>query len=559
MDESARGVAMRRLAWASGLALSLALCGACASERQSPVRSTASGSLITLPGERAAVHGQPVYTDRAYTFERLGALAGLHYLATANDDKTFVARDFLELEAGSRTTVYLALDRREQAVPVPRWLEDEGFQPLAPQDAARFRVATNDRDARFEVFVRKARGKTNLLTLGGNVDRPLPPTASLSMYLVFYQGALAAPVADEVVRKRIEESAGARPPGEPFGDVAAASGREAFCHHGPPPLPGRLDVLRWSESLPRKRADFRCAQLSGLDFSASSIDFSGADLIAADLRGANLSTAVLDRAEMEYANLAKAKLRQASMQRANLIMADLSGAKLNGADLSNANLSGAELGDADLTAANLESALFEPATLPATREIAFASGLDRLRYADYPDALIRLRDSFKKDGFREQERLVTAAIERQKLVRARWYERRARVVLLGLTCDYGSAVTRPLLLIVASILVFPLLYYPCARWLPGCRLQLIDGDDRSAVARDVPDGRRWRSCFHLSLVSAFALGGPLDVGKWIERLLPTTTSVRAKGGLRTLAGIQSLIGLALLTLWLLNFLGRPFE
>jgi len=30
-------------------------------------------------------------------------------------------------------------------------------------------------------------------------------------------------------------------------------------------------------------------------------------------------------------------------------------------------------------------------------------------------------------------------------------------------------------------------------------------------------------------------------------------------GLRTLAGIQSLIGLALLTLWLLNFLGRPFE
>ncbi len=542
----------------SGLALSLALGGACASNERSPVRATASGSLIILPGELATVHGQPVYTDRSYTFEGLGALAGLRYLPTANDDKTFVARNFLELEAGSRTTIYLALDRRELSVPVPRWLADEGFQPLSVRDATRFRVVTNDRDARFEVYVRKARGKTNLLTLGGNVDQPMPPTASLSMYLVFYRGELAPPAPDDVVRKRIAEGATPRAPAERVGGVAAAGGREAFCHAGQP-LPGRQEVLLWSESLPRRRADFRCAQLSGLDFSAASIDFSGADLIAADLRATDLSTAVLDRAEMERANLAKARLRQASLQHANLIRADLSGAKLNGADLSSANLGGAQLEGADFTAANLQDVLFEPESLPATREIAFANGLEWLRYRDYPDALIRLRDSFKKDGFRQQERLVTAAIERQKLARSRWYERWARVVLLGLTCDYGSAVARPLLLIVASILIFPLLYYPCGRWLAGCKLQLVDGDDRSAVPREVPDGRRWRYCFQLSLVSAFALGGPLDVGKWIERLLPTTTSVRAKGGLRTLAGIQSLMGLALLTLWLPNFLGRPFE
>ena len=550
---------MRGSGWAAlGFALSLALAGACASDEQSAVRSTASGSLITLPGEQATVHGQPVYTDRTYTFAGLGDLAGLRYLATANDDKTFVARNFLELEAGSQTTIYLALDRRTRSVPIPRWLADEGFRPLASRDAARFHIVTTDRDARFEGYVRKARGKMNLVTLGGNVDRPTPPTAPLSMYLVFYRGALVSPPPDEVVRKRTEEGAAPRSPAEAFGDVAALSGREAFCRQGQPP-PGRHEVLLWSESLPRKRADFRCAQLSSLDFSASGIDLSGADLIAADLRAVNLSTAVLDRAEMEYANLAKASLRQASLQGANLIKADLSGAKLNGADLSSANLGGAELGGADFTAANLEGVLFEPDSLPATREIAFANGLERLRYRDYPDALIRLRDGFKKDGFRQQERLVTAAIERQKLARAPWYERWARIALLGLTCDYGSAVTRPLLLILASILVFPLLYYPCARWLASCKLQLVDSDDRSATARDVPDGRHWRYCFQLSLVSAFALGGPLDVGKWIERLLPTTTSVRAKGGLRTLAGIQSLIGLALLTLWLLNFLGRPFE
>jgi Pentapeptide repeats (8 copies) len=547
-----------RLALASGLALSLALGGACASDERSPVRATASGSLIILPGEQATVHGQPVYTDRTYTFEGLGALAGLRYLPTANDDKTFVARNFLELEAGSGTAIYLALDRRELSVPVPSWLADEGFQPLSAPDAARFRVVTSDREARFEVYVRKARGKRNLLTLGGNVDQPMPPTASLSMYLVFYRGELAPPAPGDVVRQRIEEGAAPRAPGEPLGGAAAAGGREAYCHAGQP-LPGPRQVLLWSESLPRKRADFRCAQLSGLDLSASSVDFSGADLIAADLRAANLSTAVLDGAEMEYANLAKARLRQASLQRANLVRADLTGAKLNGADLSNANLSGAQLEGADLTAANLKDVLFEPDSLPATREIAFASGLEWLRYRDYPDALIRLRDSFKKDGFRQQERLVTAAIERQKLARSPWYERWTRVVLLGLTCDYGSAVTRPLLLIVVSILIFPLLYYPCGRWLTGCKLQLVDADDRSAAPRDVPDSKRWRYCFQLSLVSAFAPGGPLDVGKWIERLLPTTISVHAKGGLRTLTGIQSLMGLALLTLWLLNFLGRPFE
>jgi len=559
MHPSVRRLTWRGLALAASAAWLAVLAGACSAERTTEVRATASGSLVTLPGERAEVDSAPVYTDRRYTFKELGELAGLRHVATANEDKTFVARNFLELEAASGTTVYLALDRRDPTVRIPAWLAEEGFKPLPPPAIARFRVSSGDLDARFVVWVRHPRRKTDLLTLGGNVDQPLAPTASLSMYLLFYRGALTGPVAEEVVRQRARESAAAAGgSAAPFRELPAAGGRDALCRQDGP-LPGRQQVLEWSRSRPRPRADFRCAQLAGLDFSAASVDFRGADLIAADLHDANLSTAVLDRVEMEHANLANARLTQASLRYSNLIMADLSGARLTGADLEHANLSGAKLDKAVLTAANLESALFEPASLPPAREIAFANRLEGLRYVNYPDALIALRDGFKKDGFRRQEREVTAAIERQKAARARPLEHWARYLLFGLTCDYGSAVARPLLIVGASILLFPLLYYAFARWHAGSRLQLIDGDDRSVAPRDLPDDRRWRYCFQLGLVSAFALGGPFDVGKWIERLLPTSISVRARGGLRTLCGLQSLLDLALLTLWLLIYLGRPFE
>ena len=97
-----------------------------------------------------------------------------------------------------------------------------------------------------------------------------------------------------------------------------------------------------------------------------------ADLQGADLRGANLLSAILDGvdlrgADLSYASLLRARLglgagatcadlQDANLAGANLTDADLTGANLTGANLTDADLTGANLTDADLTGANLTGA-----------------------------------------------------------------------------------------------------------------------------------------------------------------------------------------------------------
>jgi hypothetical protein len=65
---------------------------------------------------------------------------------------------------------------------------------------------------------------------------------------------------------------------------------------------------------------------------------------------------------------------------------------------------------------------------------------------------------------------------------------------------------------------------------------------------------------YFSLLSAFSLGWrELNVGTWIARLQPREYTLRATGWVRTVAGIQSLLSVYLLALWVLTYFGRPFE
>ena len=74
----------------------------------------------------------------------------------------------------------------------------------------------------------------------------------------------------------------------------------------------------------------------------------GADLVCADLRGANLRSANLVCANLEGANLRSANLRSA-----NLVCADLEGANLRSANLEGANLRGEKLAIAPISILNL--------------------------------------------------------------------------------------------------------------------------------------------------------------------------------------------------------------
>ena len=72
--------------------------------------------------------------------------------------------------------------------------------------------------------------------------------------------------------------------------------------------------------------------------------------------------------------------------------------------------------------------------------------------------------------------------------------------------------------------------------------------------------RRLRLAFYFSLLSAFNLGWrDLNVGNWISRLQKHEYTLRATGWPRTVAGLQSLLSVYLLALWVLTYFGRPFD
>ena len=66
--------------------------------------------------------------------------------------------------------------------------------------------------------------------------------------------------------------------------------------------------------------------------------------------------------------------------------------------------------------------------------------------------------------------------------------------------------------------------------------------------------------FYFSLLSAFQIGWrELNVGNWISRVQPREYTLRATGWVRTVSGLQSLLSVYLLALWVLTYFGDPFD
>ena len=86
-------------------------------------------------------------------------------------------------------------------------------------------------------------------------------------------------------------------------------------------------------------------------------DFSGMNLAGMDLRGANLSEAILRDTDLHESNLAGTNLRRASLVRANLNETDLESANLSGASLIKATLIGANLSGTQFNRTNLSGAI----------------------------------------------------------------------------------------------------------------------------------------------------------------------------------------------------------
>jgi uncharacterized protein YjbI with pentapeptide repeats len=347
-----------------------------------------------------------------------------------------------------------------------------------------------------------------------------------------------------------------------------------------------------------RRADLRGANLSGANLRETDLEranLSGtlllrrANLREANLRRANLRGANVAGADLRWAKLHKANLRGANLDRADLRWADLRGANLRGASLRETNLRGADLRGADFS-----STLFEPKEIDLHRLIG-AKGLSSIQFVD-GEAVVQLKKALKEAGLRREERALTAAIRKYRLKEEPAYVQLFEsFVLGGKLTDYGAKPWGCIAMFIAFIPLFSIPYMLAVKgrgrsgiWaslpedrvhrgrrnpkpirlttnFPGARGRSSRKPPRGLFAfREREPFAHWlrvlRIGLYFSLLSAFRIGWrELTLSNWMTRLQSREYILRATGWVRTISGLQSLLSIYLIALFILTYFGRPFE
>ncbi len=309
------------------------------------------------------------------------------------------------------------------------------------------------------------------------------------------------------------------------------------------------------------------------------INSSGKSGARANLSGANLREADLHGADLRQANLSSTDLSGADLSRAALQFADLHGANLNDASLR----------DAQMNWAILDRVLFEPKELPTVWTMALAKDSDSMTFEYNPSPLTQLRNRFQDAGNREAERAVTCALNRRqarpdyKTPPYKSMQGLFRWIAFDLTCGYGLSPGRPLGILGLLCLLFALayavfihcpgtsgIYLVGSRWSKGRwntqGLRIRPRTIASTRRWNVPFlwlGREWRvlrAAMFLSLISAFDIGfRDINLGRWLRLLTRREYDLKAIGTARTISGIQKLLSVYLVGLWVVTYFGRPFE
>jgi hypothetical protein len=212
-----------------------------------------------------------------------------------------------------------------------------------------------------------------------------------------------------------------------------------------------------------------------------------------------------------------------------------------------------------------------PNMLPDMESLSNARNLSQIRIDSSlmtASQFVMLREEFKRNGKRDQERAITAALKRMEAQKADWPERWFSFAAFDLTTEYGALPGRPLRILGCLILIFAVPYTFALTKTNGGGIWVVWATDRVKrnIGRDEPTRLNKRgiglvfSALYFSLLSAASIGWrDLNFGNWITRIQPNEYAFRATGWVRSVSGIQSLISVYLLALWALTYFGRPFE
>jgi uncharacterized protein YjbI with pentapeptide repeats len=353
-----------------------------------------------------------------------------------------------------------------------------------------------------------------------------------------------------------------------------------------------LANTQWVDSKGKlgEQADFSNTDLHGLNLAGK--DLRGVDLTQANLCGADLSNTKLNEA---YLGGSDPKSPGARLCGTVLVGADLTDADFTNADLSNANLNSADMTRTQIDHTNLEGANYEPRTGPDLSSLVFALNLGGLVYRNDPGPIMDLRNALETEGFEQLAREVNVAYHRHD-------ESFLQKMLFDWPCDWGARPMRPLFMVAAMLVLSTLIYwiamhlpqkgsglfayptddndeasgtkeYPLRIRFGAERLMIVPGEhDHGSEMKDAPKNlavKLWKYlgleiegvgiALLFGLMSVFAIGVEGFNGKqWIMMLQPRPFDIRARGWVRTVAGLQALLGAGLVALSLLSYFGHPF-
>jgi hypothetical protein len=373
-------------------------------------------------------------------------------------------------------------------------------------------------------------------------------------------------------------------------------GKEAKGQH-------QLDALLSRPQVDLQDADIRYCKIRS-DFVGNNVD--GAKFVCDDMTGIRFrfeSPAALKKAEFTDCDMSGSDFTAVNGEEIKFRHDTLTKARFDAAKLKGSIFEGGDLKDATFLASDMSGVLFAPDTLPNDRSLARALSLSRIRAPYNEVALFQLRNQFREAGNASQAREITYAIESgrqeryagecstgldstlvigrgERLAACGMYSIRA--LAFSFTCHFGLTPWRPLLLLVymwvlCTILLFVILASTRKRLVSIAVTRALGGKTRvreygigefrehlvfnaKGLRRLVRSVLRFlRISARLSLVNLFNLQfRDVEVGKWLRMMSFRDYDLKPKGIVRTISGIESILSLYLIALWVLVYFGDPF-
>ena len=356
---------------------------------------------------------------------------------------------------------------------------------------------------------------------------------------------------------------------------------------------------------------FGGAGVADFTFENSSITngkFSSGSLSDANFRYSHLTDVRFENLRVADVNFSTANLTNIRFYRAQMRNVNLMFTQPKGLFIRDSTNHGVSFPPVRIDAGSFEDVFFGASNVfqlfiedrPILSSFSTAKGLENLTYGRTESGLITLRSGLKELGMRKQERQVNYAINHQRRLNLKetgsFWEQSWYFVVEKLT-GYGMHPEKPLFWMfwmtggMSLLYFFPIMFgrkflerpIPPGIWLhrsEDASEYASDFDEhkptsiaeryyRASNAASVMDRRHefvrflpiaFIHALYFSAMVTFRIGWKdLSIGNWITRIDPRGVVLKSTGWVRTVSGLQSIVGVVLFAFFLWGYFTVPLE